>query len=115
MSIQHKKAARRAKIVYRIRKKIRGTAQRPRLCVHKSNHAFYALLIDDQQGHTLVAVDTRKEIGSMKERVVKVGEKLAQKATLKKIQKVCFDRAGYPYHGHVKSLSDTVKSHGINH
>ena len=115
MIINSKKATRRAKIVHRIRKKISGTAQRPRLCVYKSNRFFYVQLIDDTAGHTLVAEDSRKKTGSMAERVVKVGEQLAQKAVAKQLSTILFDRAGYRYHGHVKLLSETVRAKGLQH
>ncbi len=91
-----------------IRKKIRGTAERPRLTLYKSNTALYAQLIDDTKAHVLLAVDTRKIKGKKSEAVIKAGEILADKAIKNKVTKIVFDRAGYRYHGLVKILFDTV-------
>jgi large subunit ribosomal protein L18 len=102
------KQVRRQKIRYRIRKKIIGTATRPRLAVYKSNTAIYAQLIDDAAGITLVASDTRKLKGKRCEKAAELGQLVAKKAKEKEITQVVFDRSGYQYHGVVKALFDAT-------
>ncbi|MCJ7793254.1 MAG: 50S ribosomal protein L18 [Candidatus Marinimicrobia bacterium] len=99
----------------RVRAKIRGTAQRPRLSVFRSNKAIYAQLIDDQQGKTLVAVREReiKKEGTKAEKAGWVGEILAEKAKKIKINKVVFERGAYRYHGRVKSLAEGARKGGL--
>ncbi len=109
----------RAKRVSRIRKKISGTSERPRLRVFKSNKHIYAQIIDDVAGKTLVSMSTvDKEFESSVEKgktaaANKVGELLASRAAATGITKVTFDRGGSIYHGRVKSLSDGARKGGL--
>ena len=109
------KTARRKRIRLGIRKKISGTADRPRVSIFKSNKAIYAQLIDDVNGHTLASAST-KEIGKegLNIEIAKdVGKKLAENAKGAGIETVVFDRAGYKYHGRVKSLADGAREAGL--
>lgn len=109
----------RAKRVRRIRKKIKGTSERPRLRVFKSNKHIYAQIIDDIAGNTLVAMSTLdKEFDLGEEKGKKgaakvVGVKIAEKAKAAGIDEVVFDRGGYIYHGRVKSLSEGAREGGL--
>lgn len=109
----------RAKRVRRIRKKISGTAERPRLRVFRSNKHIYAQLIDDTAGRTLVAMSTvDKEFAPGEEKGKRgaaktVGIKLAERAKAAGIEQVVFDRGGYIYHGRVKSLSEGAREGGL--
>jgi len=99
----------------RVRSKVSGTAQCPRLNVFRSNTNIYAQIIDDVQGVTLVAASSL-EIegnGSNKEAAFKVGEAIAKKAIDKGIDKVVFDRGGYIYHGRVKELAEGARQGGL--
>ena len=114
------KVKRRLKIKRRIRKKISGTPERPRLSVFRSNKHIYAQLIDDEAGRTLVAASTRsKELAGQLEGKTKteqakmVGELLAQKAKQAGISNAVFDRNGYKYHGRVKALADGAREGGL--
>lgn len=111
------KEGRRLKIRKSIRKKISGTAEKPRLSVFRSNSGIYAQLIDDIQGSTLVSASS-KELGvqtGTKTDVSKVvGQKLAEKASQKGISQVVFDRGGYLYHGRVKALAEGAREGGLN-
>ncbi|HBC22422.1 MAG TPA: 50S ribosomal protein L18 [Porphyromonadaceae bacterium] len=108
------KIARRNKIKARIRGKIKGTAQRPRMSVFRSNKGIYVQLIDDLRGCTLCAADSRdiKE-GNKVEISAKVGEAIAKKAMEAGITEVVFDRNGYLFHGRVKSLADAARKAGL--
>jgi len=111
----------------RIRAKIFGTAERPRLCVFSSNKHTYAQLIDDQQGKTLIsAKDTELKIKVGKKiakqgkqlqgkiaTAFKVGKLIAEKAIKNKINKVVFDRGGHTYHGRVKALAEGAREGGL--
>ncbi|SDM96566.1 50S ribosomal protein L18 [Acetanaerobacterium elongatum] len=101
----------------RVRAKISGTAQRPRLTVFRSSKHIYAQLIDDINGATLVSASTLdKEFegnGSNKDAAKKIGELLAKKATGKGIENVVFDRSGYIYHGRVKELAEGAREGGL--
>lgn len=101
----------------RVRAKIRGTVQRPRFSVFRSNKTIYAQLIDDDQQKTLVSA-SEKEIKAEKgktktEKAQMVGQILASKAIRKKIKKVVFDRGFYRYHGRVKSLAEGARKEGL--
>ena len=99
---------------YRIRFKINGTAQCPRLCVFKSNRNFEAQLIDDVKGHTLASVNTKSlKNGSNQEAAEAIGNEMAQKIKTLKIKKIVFDRSGYIYHGRVKAFADSVRKEGV--
>lgn len=113
-----RKASRRNRIRQRIRKKIFGTSERPRMSVYRSNKDIYVQLIDDAIGHTVVAASSRdegvaKDISKM-EQATQVGEKIAAKAKEGGYDKVVFDRGGYLYHGRVKALADGARNGGLN-
>jgi large subunit ribosomal protein L18 len=102
----------------RVRGKIFGTAARPRLNVFRSLEHIYAQLIDDEAGHTLVAASsTEKAVRDLKgkksDEAVAIGKLVAQRASDKQIKKVVFDRAGYRYHGRVKSVADGAREGGL--
>ena len=104
----------------RIRKRLSGSPERPRLCVFRSNLHIYAQIIDDTKGHTLVSASTmEKEIGkslkntSNMEAAKAVGSAVAQKAAAQGITAVVFDRGGYLYHGKVKALADAAREGGL--
>lgn len=104
----------------RIRKRLQGTGEKPRLTVYKSLNHIYAQLIDDVAGKTLLSASTlEKDIrtsvkhGGNLEAAKKVGASLAQKAIGKKITTVVFDRAGYRYHGCIKALADAAREQGL--
>ena len=101
----------------RVRRKISGTAERPRLCVYRSNSNIYAQIIDDVAGNTLVQASTLdKEIKtkySNKEAAKEVGTLIAKRALEKKIENVVFDRSGYIYHGVVKELAEAAREGGL--
>ena len=100
----------------RVRAKISGTAEAPRLCVYRSNKNIEAQLIDDVKGATLVASSSmalKLENGSNVDAAKKVGEDIAKKALAKKIKKVVFDRSGYIYHGRVKALAEAAREAGL--
>jgi len=107
----------RIKRHYRIRNKISGTAQRPRLNVFRSNTNIYAQVIDDLSGKTLAAASSLdKEItgnGGNKETAKEVGKLVAKRAADKGITEVVFDRGGYVYHGRVKELADGAREGGL--
>lgn len=119
MAKTNPKTIARAKRVRRIRKKISGTSERPRLRVFKSNKHMYAQIIDDAAGHTLVSmstVDKEFEAGDEKGKAAvakKVGVILATRAKAAGISKVIFDRGGSVYHGRVKSLSEGAREGGL--
>ena len=108
------KIARRNKIKTRIRGKISGTPQRPRMSVFRSNKAIYVQLIDDLAGTTLCASSSKGlEGGTKTEVAAKVGADIAKKAMEKGITEVVFDRNGYLFHGRVKSLADAARGAGL--
>lgn len=107
----------------RVRAKVSGTINKPRLCVFRSNKHVYASLIDDEKGITLLTANDKeiKKTKAEKEEKIsgkvaisfKVGELIAQKALKNKIEKVVFDRGGYKYHGRVKALADGARKGGL--
>lgn len=108
------KIARRNKIKTRIRGRVQGTAERPRMSVFRSNKAIYVQLVDDLKGETLVSASSKGlEGGTKTEIAAKVGEAVAGKAKEKGIETVVFDRNGYLYHGRVKSLADAARKGGL--
>ncbi len=113
------KIFKRQRIKRRIRKKVFGTPERPRMTVFRSNKHIYVQIIDDTRGHTLVAAsslekDLRSEKLPMTEMAKKVGALVAQRALEKGITKVVFDRNGYKYHGRIKALADAAREQGLN-
>ncbi len=108
------KIARRNKIKTRIRGKISGTAERPRMSVFRSNKAIYVQVIDDLTGTTLAAASSKGITeGTKVEIAAKVGEEIAKKSIEKGIAEVVFDRNGYLYHGRVKSLADAARKRDL--
>lgn len=101
----------------RVRRKISGTADRPRLCVYRSNSNIYVQIIDDVAGNTLAQASTLdKEIKTKhanKEAAKEVGALIAKRAADKKIETVVFDRGGYIYHGIVKELAEAAREGGL--
>lgn len=108
----------RARRHARVRTKISGTAERPRLCVYRSNTNLYAQVIDDVAGNTLVSASTLdKEVKNKyanKEAAKEVGALIAKRALEKNIKDVVFDRGGYIYHGVVKELAEAARNGGLN-
>lgn len=112
------KAIRRQKIKYGIRKKISGTAQKPRLSVFRSNSDIYVQLIDDDGSKTLAAASSKdKDIAAQKGNKVEksklVGAAIARKASELGLKDVTFDRGGYLYHGRVKAVADGAREGGL--
>lgn len=108
----------RARRHFRIRKNLSGTAETPRLVVHRSSRHMHAQLIDDVAGHTLAAAstleaDVRAMEGDKKARGAKVGQLIAERAKAAGIENVVFDRAGYKYHGRVAALADAAREGGL--
>ncbi len=102
----------------RISFKVKGTAERPRLAIFRSNTAFYAQIINDEAGNTLVSIatnskDMKGKGKNNKEGVSALGEALAKQAASAKIEQVIFDRAGYLYHGKVKAFADGARKGGL--
>ena len=108
------KIERRTKIKYRVRNKVSGVAERPRMSVFRSNKQIYVQIINDQTGRTLAAASSLGlEAMPKKEQAAKVGEMIAKKAIEAGITTVVFDRNGYLYHGVVKALADGARKAGI--
>lgn len=110
----------RRRVHARVRTRVAGTTERPRLCVYRSLAHIYAQVVDDRSGRTLVAAssldkETRKQLkGGCNVAAAKViGKVIAERALAAKIQKVVFDRGGYKYHGRVKALADAAREAGL--
>ena len=121
VSRQNPRVAARLKRKMRVRKKINGSSERPRLCVFRSSKHIYAQIIDDTKGATLVAASTLapeyKQMEAAKGKIgnaQKVGALLAQRAKAKGISKVVFDRNGYIYHGRIRALADAAREAGLD-
>ena len=116
MSVLKRKKIRQ-KIHRRIRKKVAGTPERPRLAVHVSNRGVYVQVIDDEAGRTLAAASSSdSEIKSKSANVdsaTKVGELIAKRSKSAKIESVIFDRGGHLYHGRIKALADAAREGGL--
>ncbi len=111
----NKKIQRRIKIKFRIRKRVNGTQERPRMTIFRSNKQIYVQVINDLTGNTLASASSLGlETMPKKEQAAKVGEMIAQKAISAGISKVVFDRNGYLYHGRVKELADAARKAGLN-
>ena len=116
--IEHKKQLRQKRI-WRIRKKVSGTAERPRLCVSFSNKHIYAQAIDDVSGKTLVGLSTMEK--SLKDdnlsancvSATKIGQLFAERAKAAGVETVVFDRHGRPYHGRVKEFAEAARAGGL--
>lgn len=112
------KLDRRTRIKFKLRKKIKGTTESPRLNVYRSNSEIYAQLVDDKAGKTIMAVGSiDKSIKSVKgtkiEKAKLVGKLIAEKAVANGITSVVFDRNGFLYHGRIKSLADGAREGGL--
>ncbi len=109
----------RTAIHSRIRRKVKGDTERPRLAIYRSLNHIYAQVIDDRQGQTLVSASTtEKELragtGGNLEAARRIGQTIAERALAKGIEQVVFDRGGYLYHGRVKALTDAARAAGLN-
>ncbi len=91
----------------RVRARVEGSRERPRLSVFRSNKFLYAQIIDDAKGQTLISAK------GIKKEAESIGEEIAKRAKTKKITKVVFDRRGYKYHGHVKALAEGARKGGL--
>ncbi len=103
----------------RIRKKVSGTAERPRLAVYRSVNHIYAQVIDDENGRTLASASTTEKAlagstGGNIEAATRVGKAIAERAVAAGVSNVVFDRGGYVYHGRVKALIDATRANGLN-
>jgi large subunit ribosomal protein L18 len=114
-----RKAARQ-RVHQRIRKKVAGTAERPRLAVHFSGKHVYAQVIDDNSGRTLAAASTaerslvgKEKAAANKTTAEQVGKAIAERSLAKKLERVVFDRGGFLYHGKVKALADAARASGL--
>lgn len=107
------KAKRRKKIRLGIRRKISGTASKPRLSIFRSNTGMYCQIIDDVTGSTLVSASSAGLKGSKVDQASAVGKSLAEKAKSQNIESVVFDRSGYLYHGRIKALADSAREGGL--
>lgn len=109
----------RVAIHNRIRRKVRGSTERPRLAIYRSLNHIYAQVIDDLRGETLVSAattekDLRSSTGGNIEAARRVGKAIAERAIAKGIENVVFDRGGYLYHGRIKALTDAAREAGLN-
>jgi len=117
MSAEEKTSRNRERRTTRVRSRVRGTAERPRLTVFRSNRAIWAQVIDDGSGRTLASAGTAHvtETGlSKKDEAAKVGELIADRAKAAGIEHVVFDRGPYLYHGRVKALADGARQGGLD-
>lgn len=116
--MQLTKLKRRKRIHRRVRKKIKGTAQKPRLNVFRSNKYIYAQLIDDENGHTIASASSYEATvaneGVKADQAREVGKLIAERAKNAGIERALFDRGGYLYHGRVKSLAEGAREGGLN-
>ncbi len=110
------KEIRRIKIKARVRSKVLGTAERPRMTVFRSNKQIYVQFVDDKAGKTLASASSLKieEKVGKKDQAIKVGEMAAKNAQEAGINTVVFDRNGYLYHGRIKELADAARKSGLN-
>ena len=118
MSNQKKKLARRQRIKMGIRSTIKGTPEKPRLTVFRSNKEIYAQIIDDIKGETLISAsslqsDINKEGKTNKEIASLIGKQIGERAKAAKITKVVFDRNGFLYHGSIQALADGARESGL--
>jgi large subunit ribosomal protein L18 len=107
------KEERRYRRHLRVRKKVAGTAERPRLVIRRSLKHIYAQLVDDTSSRTLMTVSSHDIDGKKTEKSMEVGKRIAARAKDAGITRVVFDRAGYRYHGRVKALADGAREAGL--
>jgi large subunit ribosomal protein L18 len=111
------KRQRRLKRRRRVRARVRGTAERPRLSVYRSNKGVFAQLVDDTKGHTVAAVNwIEPDLRDLKpmEQAARAGALLAERARAAGIESAVFDRGGYQYHGRVKALAEGAREGGLH-
>ena len=113
------RAEMRTAIHSRIRRKVKGNTERPRLAIYRSLNHIYAQVIDDRLGQTLVSAsstekDLRAGTGGNLDAARRIGQVIAERAIAKGIEQVVFDRGGYLYHGRVKALTDAARAAGLN-
>src|SRR5579863_8917803 len=116
MITQTKRNEIRQRIHNRIREKLAGTAQRPRLNVYRSMNHIYAQVVDDEKGETLVSASSialKLKTGGNVAAAKEIGKAVAEKAVAQGIKKVVFDRGGYLYHGRIKALADAAREAGL--
>jgi large subunit ribosomal protein L18 len=116
---QRNRAAVRSAVHKRIRRKVRGSTERPRLAVYRSLNHIYAQVIDDERGQTLASASTTEKdlrggTGGNIEAAQRIGRIIAERALAAGIESVVFDRGGYLYHGRVKALTDAAREAGLN-
>ncbi|HXQ69938.1 MAG TPA: 50S ribosomal protein L18 [Pyrinomonadaceae bacterium] len=109
----------RTAIHQRIRRKVKGSGEKPRLAIYRSLNHIYAQVIDDKQGQTIVSAsstekDLRGKTGGDLEAARRIGQAIAERAIAKGIESVVFDRGGYLYHGRIKALTDAARAAGLN-
>jgi large subunit ribosomal protein L18 len=114
-----KRAEVRTAVHRRIRRKVRGTTERPRLAVYRSLNHIYAQVIDDEQARTVAAASTTEKTlgaktGGNIEAAKLIGQKIAERALAAGVDRVVFDRGGYLYHGRVRALTDAARAAGLN-
>ncbi|MDQ3907916.1 MAG: 50S ribosomal protein L18 [Acidobacteriota bacterium] len=119
MMAQKDRAEVRRAVHKRIRRKVQGTAERPRLAIYRSLNHISAQVIDDERGHTIVSASTTEKdlrggTGGNVEAAQRVGRAIAERALAAGISQVVFDRGGYLYHGRVKALTDAAREAGLN-
>ena len=107
------KISKRKKVQYRIRKKVKGTPNKPRLAVFKSNKNIYCQLIDDLNGVTMASSSSAKSNAKGMDQAKEVGKTIAEKAGSMNIDSVVFDRAGFIFHGRIKALADAARESGL--
>lgn len=103
----------RQRIHLRVRKKISGTTERPRLSVFRSNKSIYCQIIDDLTGQTLASANSNEFTGTKVEQALQVGKVIAERAQSAGVNTVVFDRSGYLYHGRIKSLAEGAREGGL--
>lgn len=114
MSITNRKTAQRERRHKRIRARVSGTAEKPRLCIFKSNKAIYLQLIDDAAGKTLASASTREAKGkALADRSFEAGKAIAEKAAAAKVSAAVFDRGGYIYTGAVRRAAEGAREGGL--
>ena len=114
MFTETKRNAIRQRIHQRIRRKLAGTTERPRLNVYRSLNHIYAQVIDDQKGETLVSASSIKmKTGGNVAAAKEIGKAVAEQAVKQGVKKVVFDRGGYLYHGRIKALADAAREAGL--
>ncbi len=116
---QRNRAAVRNAVHRRIRRKVRGSTERPRLAVYRSLNHIYAQVIDDERGQTIVSASTTEKdlrggAGGNIEAAERIGRTIAERALAAGVTSVVFDRGGYLYHGRVKALTDAARAAGLN-